>query len=256
MRPFHSNDYSDSEYNDSLVQNSMIDELSMNFAQIERKEEKRQVTGETEQRPKLPDSLSYLWDYYSEEEQEKSSTDWSTMDINDVYDRLQLDSFNIDEAIPRSEGLCASEQESVMDEGKTGFDNNIQNLLNNNDIDDSPYKKTNVENSTAGYCNCQKSKCLKLYCECFASQRYCINCKCIGCHNVPKYIKEKEIAIARVSTKNPLGFARRLPGNSHKPLVGCNCNKSGCQRNYCSCYKRGIKCTDVCKCLQCKNCKS
>ncbi len=33
-------------------------------------------------------------------------------------------------------------------------------------------------------CNCKKSKCLKLYCECFANNYYCEGCNCLACHNL------------------------------------------------------------------------
>lgn len=33
-------------------------------------------------------------------------------------------------------------------------------------------------------CNCRKSKCLKMYCECFHLQIFCSqNCNCIDCGN-------------------------------------------------------------------------
>lgn len=32
-------------------------------------------------------------------------------------------------------------------------------------------------------CNCKKSKCLKLYCQCFAVLQYCNNCNCKDCSN-------------------------------------------------------------------------
>lgn len=33
-------------------------------------------------------------------------------------------------------------------------------------------------------CNCEKSKCLKLYCECFAHSKICTKfCNCRDCHN-------------------------------------------------------------------------
>merc|ERR1712166_1444904 len=32
-------------------------------------------------------------------------------------------------------------------------------------------------------CRCKRSKCLKLYCECFAANVFCVGCKCTDCHN-------------------------------------------------------------------------
>lgn len=35
-------------------------------------------------------------------------------------------------------------------------------------------------------CNCKKSKCLKLYCDCFASGYGCSDdCNCVNCENWP-----------------------------------------------------------------------
>ena len=34
-------------------------------------------------------------------------------------------------------------------------------------------------------CNCKKSKCLKLYCECFAAGAFCDQCSCQNCQNTP-----------------------------------------------------------------------
>ena len=41
-----------------------------------------------------------------------------------------------------------------------------------------------VNNISRKSCNCKKSNCLKLYCECFQQGAYCSeDCNCIGCHN-------------------------------------------------------------------------
>lgn len=101
-------------------------------------------------------------------------------------------------------------------------------------------------------CNCKKSRCLKLYCECFASQEFCAGCNCVDCHNTEEHNEEKKAAMARVNTKNPYGFLRRLPALKEQ-IVGCNCKRSSCQRNYCCCFKKGAKCGSLCKCVSCNN---
>ena len=43
-------------------------------------------------------------------------------------------------------------------------------------------------------CNCKKSKCLKLYCECFANQLFCgKDCECLNCANVELNSKRLEL---------------------------------------------------------------
>ena len=44
-------------------------------------------------------------------------------------------------------------------------------------------------------CNCRNSRCLKLYCECFASGQYCFACNCQGCHNNPENDDKRRKAI-------------------------------------------------------------
>jgi hypothetical protein len=33
----------------------------------------------------------------------------------------------------------------------------------------------------------------------------------------------------------------------------CTCTKSGCNKNYCECFKSGNKCTAMCRCIDCEN---
>lgn len=133
--------------------------------------------------------------------------------------------------------------------GNEENDPNVGNVKAGASGSEKPARSSNKKRC----CNCKKSRCLKLYCECFASQDYCVGCKCVDCHNTAEYAEEKKAAVSRVNTKNPLGFLRRLPVSVQEPVVGCNCKRSGCQRNYCCCYKKGGQCSSLCKCTQCKN---
>lgn len=38
-----------------------------------------------------------------------------------------------------------------------------------------------------------------------------------------------------------------------KDLNFCTCKKSHCQKKYCQCFDKGIKCGDMCICIECKN---
>ncbi|CAN8324509.1 unnamed protein product [Cochlearia groenlandica] len=119
-------------------------------------------------------------------------------------------------------------------------------------------------------CNCKKSKCLKLYCECFAAGVYCIEpCSCIDCFNKP--IHEDTVLATRkqIESRNPLAFAPKVIRTSDPVLEtgddssktpasarhkrGCNCKKSNCLKKYCECYQGGVGCSINCRCEGCKN---
>ena len=54
--------------------------------------------------------------------------------------------------------------------------------LPSTDDDNSQMEPANTASTFKG-CNCRKSKCLKLYCECFAAGVLCNNCNCNDCLN-------------------------------------------------------------------------
>ena len=60
-------------------------------------------------------------------------------------------------------------------------------------------------------CKCRKSKCLKLYCACFSSRRFCgDSCKCIECFNKPDTSLMKSIAEAAILERNPKAFESKI----------------------------------------------
>ena len=88
-------------------------------------------------------------------------------------------------------------------------------------------------------CSCNKTKCIKKYCECFANNKLCTNCLCMDCHN-------KEIFINSFGNDN-------TEKNKTKEIIVCTCSKSGCNKKYCECYKEGLKCNIKCRCINCLN---
>jgi len=56
------------------------------------------------------------------------------------------------------------------------------------------------------YCNCKKSGCLKLYCECFSNMSYCFGCNCVNCVNVKENDDIREKAMRVTLERNPVAF--------------------------------------------------
>ncbi len=59
-------------------------------------------------------------------------------------------------------------------------------------------------------CNCKKSNCLKLYCDCFASGEYCTNCNCVACYNNAQHEKTRQEAIRSILERNPHAFRPKI----------------------------------------------
>ena len=126
----------------------------------------------------------------------------------------------------------------IKDKNNNENDNsNIINTTNHNNIFFTDYG--------LGYkCNCQKTQCNKNYCQCFSEGRYCFNCNCIDCNNKkPECFSTNKHQIEE-ENKDKKGIN-----------ISCTCTKSGCNKNYCECFKNKVKCNNLCRCRNCENCE-
>lgn len=106
-------------------------------------------------------------------------------------------------------------------------------------------------------CNCKRSKCLKLYCDCLRVNKYCEGCNCTECSNTETHSSVRNAAVASIIERNPDAFKARITEDplslSKEHLQGCHCKKSACLKKYCECFSASAVCTERCKCSDCAN---
>lgn len=85
-------------------------------------------------------------------------------------------------------------------------------------------------------CSCRRSKCVKLYCVCFASARACDEgCRC------------NKVQCGNGGDRDPDDSPHIQ--SSHQP---CRCKRSRCLKRYCECFSNHKNCSG-CKCIGCEN---
>jgi hypothetical protein len=104
-------------------------------------------------------------------------------------------------------------------------------------------------------CNCKKSRCLKLYCDCFAILKFCdaTFCNCVSCYNNADNEDKRNEAIKSTKEKNILAFQTKISADKDQHVTGCHCKNSHCLKKYCECFTGSALCGINCKCQSCKN---
>ncbi len=110
-------------------------------------------------------------------------------------------------------------------------------------------------------CSCPRSRCIKLYCECFQDGRMCSDkCSCKKCKNTKEESGPnglRTVAMQNILLRNPFAFHKDkknipVPPPSHEGIV-CRCVKSQCLKLYCDCFQSGQVCGSFCLCVNCLN---
>lgn len=149
----------------------------------------------------------------------------------------------------------------------------------------SPMPTTPFTPAAAGKvkCSCKASRCLKLYCLCFAGSGFCSDeCSCKNCHNTVDTRNAVHEARDTVLARDPRAFdpkvrpsvagaaasggrgasttvgasdASKLQAANDIHAKGCNCRK-GCSKKYCVCRELRVECGPRCTCSGPKGCQN
>ena len=151
----------------------------------------------------------------------------------------------------KEENLKDSKKKVVEEKNKKNKKKNkkkdIKKNENNIGIHENNFLKTNCffDYNSDLKCSCFKNQCSNNYCQCLKTGRYCFNCHCKNCLNRPP-----------INSTNNIKINNNLKKNKEQKKVFCTCSKSECKLKYCECFKLGFKCSNLCKCIKCKNSKS
>lgn len=126
-----------------------------------------------------------------------------------------------------------------------------KNSLGKLNINNEKFNSTNLYVDNYSYkCTCSKSKCLKLYCDCFSHNKKCSEeCECKNCLNNCSNTEQILESYNRILNKNPKALSKL---KQRKRCI-CRCKHSNCIKKYCECFQNGKGCNTKCKCVDCKN---
>ena len=126
---------------------------------------------------------------------------------HNIMDDKQTDGVKI---VDESEKTNKSEEIMVKEEPREEILQNTPSMSQTMIVDDIA---TVLQDPITKYrkpCTCTKSKCLKLYCECFANSEFCNGCNCKGCFNNPDYDETRQKAIRQCLERNPDAFQPKV----------------------------------------------
>ena len=131
--------------------------------------------------------------------------------------------------IADANGVTSVTSEAMDEDSITPRDNETSLQGQNNGINNS-FSSTSSASFTNMSCQCVKSRCLQLYCECFHSGNVCNDqCRCKDCGNLEEDSEERLAKMAEVLKRNKNAFdegENKFVKRRRKQKLGCSCTSS------------------------------